>query len=183
MIELRGPRVTMRGFRPAEIDVALQKIAALLAYVEPEEQRRNRRARLERSGARSGWEVLLAIEVDGRLVGDAQGRCSDQAMPPGVWELGIELYEEADRGNGIGREAIALLSTHLFRSEGAHRVQATTDVDNPAMRRVLEVLGFTNEGTLRGFMPVPAGPPRDYLLYAITKDDWTKEHERWIPTS
>jgi RimJ/RimL family protein N-acetyltransferase len=36
---------------------------------------------------------------------------------------------------------------------------------------VFEVLGFTDEGTLRGFMPNGDGPPRDYEMYAITIDD------------
>lgn len=183
MIDLRGPTVAMRAFRPDEIDRALEQIAAGLPYVETLEQREHRRARLERSGAPAGWEVLLAIDVDGRVVGDAQGRSSDQAMPPGVWEIGIELYDETDRGRGIGREAVALLTSHLFEDEGAHRVQATTDRDNPAMRRVLEVTGFSNEGTLRGFMPVRGGPPRDYVIYAMTRDDWVRNRRTWTPTS
>jgi RimJ/RimL family protein N-acetyltransferase len=44
------------------------------------------------------------------------------------------------------------------------------------MRHVLEALGFTDEGTLRGFMPNGGGPPRDYEMYAVTKDDWTRKH-------
>ena len=92
-------------------------------------------------------------------------------MPPGVWELGIELWDGADRGRGIGRRTIALLSSHLFERERAIRVQATTDVDNAAMRRVLEHLGFAFEGVLRGFMPAGSGPPRDYAMYGLTKAD------------
>ena len=184
MIELRGPRVTMRAFRPEEIDPALRKIAESSAMVEGDPSKEtDRRSRLERSGTRAAWEVLLAIEVDDHLVGDAQARCSDQAMPPGVWEIGIELYEPEDRGRGIGREAVALLTSHLFSEQGAHRIQATTDLDNPGMRRVLEALGFANEGTLRSFMPAAEGPPRDYAIYAMTKDYWTREGARWIPTS
>jgi RimJ/RimL family protein N-acetyltransferase len=104
-------------------------------------------------------------------------------MPPGVWEIGIELWEESDRGRGIGREAVALLSSHLFEHEGGIRVQATTDVDNEAMRRSLEALGFWFEGVLRGFMPVPDGPPRDYAIYGLTREDWENKRERWIRTS
>jgi RimJ/RimL family protein N-acetyltransferase len=39
------------------------------------------------------------------------------------------------------------------------------------MRRVLEKLGFSLEGTLRGFMPGDAGRV-DYLLYSLTRPDW-----------
>lgn len=183
MIELRGSRAVLRGFRPDEVDDAMRKIAGGVAGDVDVEKQRAKRVRIERSGSRNEWEVLLAIEVDGRVVGDVQGRCSDQAMPPGVWELGIELYETEDRGRGIGREVVALFTSHLFADEDAHRVQATTDIGNAAMRRVLEVLGFTAEGVLRGFMPNPGGPPRDYEMYAMTRDDWEATRERWTRTS
>lgn len=77
---------------------------------------------------------------------------------------------------------MALLSTHLFESEDAIRVQATTDVDNRAMRAVLEGLGFGLEGVLRGFMPSVEGP-RDTALYGLTKDDWENVKDRWTRTS
>jgi [ribosomal protein S5]-alanine N-acetyltransferase len=114
---------------------------------------------------------MFAVETDGRLVGDIQARCSDQAMPPGVWEVGIDLWDEADRGLGLGSEAVTLLIRHLFEQESAHRVQATTDVDNAAMRRSLEKCGLAFEGVLRGFMPTADGGVRDYAMYAMTKND------------
>jgi RimJ/RimL family protein N-acetyltransferase len=172
MTAVRGPRVTLRAFRPEEIDDAMRRMGG---GIEPSSdgQAMRRRARLQGSGARNDWEVLFAVEAEGRLVGDTQGRCSDHAMPPGVWEIGIELWEPSDRGRGLGREAVALLSTHLFEHEAAIRVQATTDLVNAPMRRVLESLGFGFEGVLRGFMPTGDGTARDYAIYGITNDDWT----------
>ena len=148
-----------------------------------EAQRVRHRERLERSGSKVGWELLFAIEVDGRLVGDAQGRLSEDVMPPGVWEIGLELYEERDRGRGIGRETVALLASHLFDHEDAIRVQATTDLENASMRRVFEVLGFGFEGVLRGFMPQAEGSPRDVAMYGMTRTDWEASRLRWIRTS
>jgi RimJ/RimL family protein N-acetyltransferase len=170
--QLRGDNVLLRGFRADEVALALDRMQSIPAAELDEEAMRERRERLERSGERNGWEIMFAVEADGRLVGDVQGRCPRLAMPPGVWELGIELWDEADRGRGIGREAIVLLSSHLFDDEDAIRVQATTDVHNVAMRRVLEALGFRFEGILRGFMPDPAGSPRDYAMYGVTSSDW-----------
>jgi RimJ/RimL family protein N-acetyltransferase len=164
--------VLLRGFRADEVAVALDRMQTIPAVELDEEAARERRERLERSGARNGWEIMFAVEADGRLVGAVQGRCPRLALPPGVWELGIELWDEADRGRGIGRETIALLSSHLFDGEDAIRVQATTDVDNVAMRRVLEALGFRFEGILRGFMPDPPGPPHDYAMYGVTRSEW-----------
>jgi RimJ/RimL family protein N-acetyltransferase len=161
-----GDRVILRPFRQDEFDAALAR--------EPSEdsaRREVRRRRLALSGTRTAWELMFAVEANGGLVGDIQARSSDQAMPPGVWEVGIDLWDPSDRGRGIGSEAVTLLVSHLFAREGAHRVQATTDVDNAAMRRSLAKCGFRLEGVLRGFMPVADGPPRDYAMYAMTTDD------------
>lgn len=166
MTTLHGERITLRPFRPDEVDRALARQPS-----EDAERREVRRRRLALSGTRTAWEILFAIEAEGRLVGDIQARCSDQAMPPGVWEIGIDLWEPADRGRGLGTEAVRLLTAHVFAREGAHRVQATTDVANAAMRRSLEKCGFAYEGDLRGYMPVADGPPRDYAMYATTFDD------------
>jgi RimJ/RimL family protein N-acetyltransferase len=127
--------------------------------------------RIERSGEFDGTELLLGIQVDGRLAGEVQARQPRMGLPPGVFELGIDLFDEADRGRGLGRTALIQLLTRLFEREGAHRVQLTTDVDNAAMRTVAERLGFRSEGVMRSFMPSLNGP-RDYAMYAITKDDW-----------
>jgi RimJ/RimL family protein N-acetyltransferase len=181
--EIRGDRVLLRGFRPDEIDRALSRMAGSPAAVQADgDAVRRRRERLERSGARNDWEVLFAIEAEGRLVGDAQGRCSDNAMPPGVWEIGIEIWEESDRGRGLGREAVMLLAEHLFLEEDAIRVQATTDVDNAAMRRALEAVSFGFEGVLRGFMPTANGP-RDYAMYGLTRNEWETKKAGWTRTS
>jgi len=163
---IHGERVTLRPFRPDEVDRALSREPS-----EDPERREIRRRRIALSGTRTAWEIMFAVEADGRLVGDIQGRCSDQAMPPGVWEVGIDLWEPGDRGYGFGSEAVHLLTAHLFAREGAHRVQATTDVENSAMRRSLEKCGFAYEGVLKAYMPVADGPPRDYAMYARTLHD------------
>jgi RimJ/RimL family protein N-acetyltransferase len=139
------------------------------------------RDRIEASGRLAHGELLLGIVSEGRLAGEIQARQPEMGLPPGVFEIGIEVHDPADRGNGIGRRALALFLDHLFVEERAHRVQLTTDVENPAMRRVAERLGFRLEGTLRGFMPSSDGP-RDYLLYAMTKGDFEEARERWSST-
>lgn len=170
MTRIVGERVILRPFRHEEFDVALARGPS-----EDAERREMRRRRLALSGTRTAWELMFAVESGGRLIGDIQARCSDQAMPPGVWEVGIDLWGETDRGRGLGSEAVGLLVRHLFAHEGAHRVQATTDLDNMAMRRSLEKCGFSFEGVLRGFMPTATGGPRDYAMYAMTMTDRGEE--------
>ena len=175
MIELRGDRVLLRGFRRDEFDLALDRMQSVPASELDAEERAERRERIERSGDRAGWEILLAMEADGRLVGDVQARSPRFAMPRGVWELGIEVWEEVDRGRGVGTQTVGLLSAYLFEHEDAVRVQATTDMDNAAMRGALERVGFAFEGVLRGFMPYPDGPPHDYAMYGLTRAAWTDD--------
>ncbi|MGH2596031.1 MAG: GNAT family N-acetyltransferase [Actinomycetota bacterium] len=141
-------------------------------------ERAELRERIERSGEFDGTELLLGIQIDGRLAGEVQARQPRMGLPPGVFELGIDLWDPADRGRGIGATALTLLLTRLFDQEGAHRVQITTDVDNVAMRRVSERTGLVFEGVMRSFMPSIDGP-RDYALYAITSDGYEEVKTRW----
>jgi RimJ/RimL family protein N-acetyltransferase len=137
-------------------------------HVGPRDRRRLR-TRIARSGRFTNGRLDLGIEVDGRLVGQIEARRAPGFVPPGVFELGLGLFGP-ERGRGYGSEAIALLTEHLFEAEDAARVQAGTLVDNAAMRRVFEKLGFTEEGVMRDFLPSGDGRG-DCVLYAITRRD------------
>ena len=126
--------------------------------------------------------LLFAVEADGVLVGDIQARRSQGVLPAGVVEIGIGLYAATDRGRGIGRDAVAQLTARLFDAGEAHRVQLSTDVDNAAMRRVAERLGFAFEGVLRGFMSSADGP-RDYAMYGMTQTEFEDVRSTWTSTS
>jgi RimJ/RimL family protein N-acetyltransferase len=172
-VVLRGERVTLRPLREDEFAAvrAGQKGSAYGGRPPDAASDRSLRGRIERSGELvDGW-LDLGIEVDGCLVGDIGARCPYGGFPPGVFELGISVFTEGERGKGIGREAVALLTNHLFDGLGAGRVQATTGVGNNAMRAVLRRLGFAEEGTLRAFMPGDGGR-EDYVMYAVTRADW-----------
>ena len=163
-MELRGERVRLRPFRPDELDVVLEERQGLFPHMLDRERTRRR---LARSGRLAYGRLDLAIEAAGQVVGEVDARQPKGAMPPGVFEIGIGLWPEA-QGKGYGTEAVRLLTEHLLAQRGAARVQASTDVDNAPMRRVLEKLGFVYEGTMRSFMPDGEGR-RDYALYALTR--------------
>jgi RimJ/RimL family protein N-acetyltransferase len=139
------------------------------------------RERVEGSGRFVHSLLELAIEAEGEFVGSIQARNPAPCFPPGVFMVGIAISPES-RGRGFGREAVALLVTHLFRQEGAQRVEMPTDVENVPMRTVAERLGFVMEGVLRSLMPMGESR-RDYCMYAMTRDDWEKNRERWIHRS
>jgi len=162
---LHGSRVTLRAIRTQEFD-RVYEARGLSATWHSTVDADTLRKRMAHSGEWFEGRLELAIESDGRLVGTIQARATAGFSPPGVCELGIELFNEA-RGKGVGTEAVQLITEWLLANDYP-RVQATTDVRNAPMRRVLEKLGFEEEGVLRAFMP--DGDDRaDYVLYAITR--------------
>jgi len=85
-----------------------------------------------------------------------------------VWYL---LGNPATRGRGYGKEAVSLLVGHLFRTRSVERVGATCDVDNVASYRLVEGLGFRQEGTLRSAL-FHHGRWHDVRIYGITRPEW-----------
>ena len=178
--------VVLRSFRADEVDELWARRQREIAGGSPwgPSSREQVAERVAHSGTWTDTAagLLFAVEVDGALVGDIQARRSQTVYPPGVIEIGIDLFETAARGRGIGRRAVAQLTSRLFESGDAHRVQLSTDVDNTAMRRVAELLGFGFEGVLRGFMP-SAEAPRDYAMYGMTRTDFEDAKVTWTSTS
>lgn len=63
-------------------------------------------------------------------------------------ELGYWITPD-EQGNGYATEAAELCLTYAFDELGLHKVWARTVTDNDASRRVLEKLGFQQEGVFR----------------------------------
>jgi RimJ/RimL family protein N-acetyltransferase len=169
VINLRGERVLLRPLRDEELETVWQARLSdeSAPWMSTPQAYERLRERVANSGHFvDGW-LDLGIESEGRLVGEIDARRPPRTMPEGVFELGISLFDAGDRGRGLGTEAIRLLTRHLFEREGARRVQASTWIENHAMRRVFEKLGFVEEGVLRSYMPSERGRD-DYVLYAIT---------------
>ena len=157
--------VRLRPLTTADVD-ALVEASEGRAFGPSSDERRarlhkqlERRLTLEHDGFLS-----LGVEADGQLVGDIQARSPKNAFPPGVCEIGITLFAAA-RGKGIGSDAIAQFTELLFE-KGLKRVQASPALDNVAMRRVLERVGYEYEGVLRSFAPDADGTREDYAIYA-----------------
>ena len=172
MIDVTGALVRLRPLLEDELDRLVEARADdQFQHLAPGKSPREiLRTRIERSGRFVKDRLDLAIEAGGRLVGEIEAR-HPQPSPPGVFELGIMLFG-GERGRGFGLDAVTVLTGVLFESQNAARVQASTAVENAAMRRVLEKAGFQFEGVMRGFMPTAAGDYEDYALYALTRADW-----------
>jgi RimJ/RimL family protein N-acetyltransferase len=64
-------------------------------------------------------------------------------------EVRILFGDEASRGRGYGREAIALLADLAFDTMNIHRLYAYVFSFNPRAKRAFETAGFRSEGILR----------------------------------
>jgi RimJ/RimL family protein N-acetyltransferase len=173
VVDVTGTQVRLRSLTLDDIDALLAARDADPDTFGPggEEARERLRKQVERNPTLAdGGFLELVVERDGEVVGDIQARAPKNAFPPGVCEIGITLFASA-RGQGSGREAVELFTGHLC-AEGVERIQASTAIDNVAMRRVLERLGYTFEGVLRDFSPTDDGSREDYAMYAMTRREW-----------
>ena len=73
-------------------------------------------------------------------------------------------------GGGVITAAVALAVDHCFDTVGLHRVEATVRPENAASIRVLEKLGFRQEGLFRRYLDID-GAWRDHYCYALTGDE------------
>ena len=178
MTVLGGTRVRLRAFHAEEFELLWKAVWGAdptVAVGNPDAD--GLRARMASSGQMTDRELLMAVDVEGTLRGSIQAY--RDGVPPGVFELGIDLFQAADRNKGYGTEAVRLLTAHLFDAEGARRIEAGTAFDNAPMRAVLARLGFQQEGVRRRFYPSEDGAGVDCVVYGMTKDDFEDVRNRW----
>ncbi|HEX9032070.1 MAG TPA: GNAT family N-acetyltransferase [Streptosporangiaceae bacterium] len=171
-VRIAGHRLLLRALRPEEIDDEWQAMvdADPMAIAQlPDEA--SFRARLARSGyLENGW-IDLAIDVGGTSIGRIQTFVpSGRSLPPGTFELGIGLRESV-RGQGYGREALALFTDWLFERAAAEVVEAPTDPQNVAMRTVFDRVGWELAGPHQEL-------GREWVLYRITRSQWQERQSR-----
>jgi RimJ/RimL family protein N-acetyltransferase len=165
-VTIQGPRLLLRALRADEIEAEWQAMlnADPMAIATPPDEV-SVKARLRRSGLmHNGW-LDLAIDLRGESIGRIQTFVPPgRSLPPGVFEVGIGLREDA-RGGGYGREALRLFTDWLFEHAAAERVEAPTDPANAAMRAVFGHAGWEQVSTYTEF-------GREWVMYAITRAQW-----------
>jgi RimJ/RimL family protein N-acetyltransferase len=79
---------------------------------------------------------------------------------------------EAQRGRGVGRQAVGWLTGHLFTTyPELHRIEATTRGDNAAMQAVFAQCGYRLEGRFVEAWKNADGSRHDALVYAILRHE------------
>ncbi|MGY1751817.1 GNAT family N-acetyltransferase [Blastococcus sp. SYSU D01042] len=132
----------------------------------PAAYRAMRRALARR--ARTGVTVPFGIRVEGRLVGQVTVDNVVRGALRSGW-LGYWIDREV-AGRGLASLAVALVCDHAFGPMGLHRLQADIRPENTPSRRLVQGLGFRQEGELRRYLDID-GAWRDHLAYALLADD------------
>jgi len=120
--------------------------------------------------------AAIVEAATGRLLGTTQFYRSAPCIHG--FELGYILHSPADRGRGVGAEAVGLMSDHLFEAfPKVWRLQLIIETWNVASWKLAERCAFVREGLLRsaGF---GAGDPADCFIYARTRKDWAEGRDR-----
>src|SRR2546426_12787612 len=110
MVRIQSDGVLLRPFRAEEFDQAWAAMRRLDRRSQPFRPVKARfRRRFAASGRIDRGFLDLAVETDGRLIGEVQARRHPaQTLPPGGFEIGIVLYDAADRSRGHGAAATLL---------------------------------------------------------------------------
>lgn len=125
-------------------------------------------ARTMRREARRGVTLPWVITYDGTFAGQLTvGNIiwgSARTAQVGYW------IDEDYAGLGITPTVLAMAIDHCFFEVGLHRIEATIRPENVASRRVVEKLGFREEGIRRRCLHVDGGW-RDHICYAVTTEE------------
>ena len=126
-------------------------------------------------------EAMVAREIEGYAAGTScrwavadekdrlAGTCgfSNWSLAHSHAELVYDLAP-AFWGRGLMREAVSRVLAWALDEAGFNRVHAFVMTTNVRSIRLLEAVGLTREGTLRGYR-VARGVPRDFHVYAVLR--------------
>lgn len=138
-----------------------------------------------RSEAQAGRMLPFVVTYSGRLAGQLTvagitwgSMCSGHI---GYW------IDRSVAGRGVMPTAVALAVDHCFGALGLHRIEICIRPENGPSRRVVEKLGFREEGVRPRFLHID-GAWRDHLVFALTAEEvpqglLARWHERSANTS
>lgn len=118
--------------------------------------------------ARGGTALPFAVDYRGELAGQLTvsgiGYGSLRSAAIGYW------VSRGVAGRGVIPTAVALAVDHCFGALRLHRVEINIRTENGPSLRVVEKLGFRDEGVRERYLHI-AGEWRDHRTFALTTDD------------
>jgi RimJ/RimL family protein N-acetyltransferase len=125
------------------------------------------------TGPYEGTTLVCAISAEGETVGIVGTYIGDErARVAGLYYLVLPEYQ----GNGYATEAARLLTEFAFVDLNAQKIAATVIASNAASERVLEKLGFQQEGRRRNQM-YKDGKYRDVTEWGLLESEFDDERD------
>jgi len=136
----------------------------------PDEERLAKRPQMLAEAAREGEfvELVIADCDDDRMLGVVTLHSfgwRHQRTEVGFWLL------PAERGAGVGTEAVTLCVDWAFKGLGMHRVEMTTLPTLAPVLAIAKRLGFRQEGVMRE-RDLERGERLDVVMLAVLRDEW-----------
>ncbi|ANC32670.1 Spermidine N(1)-acetyltransferase [Isoptericola dokdonensis DS-3] len=124
--------------------------------------------RLLSAQARAGAALPFVVELDGELV----GQLTVANVQLGSLRSGSIGYWVGRQyaGRGITPTAVAMATDYCFAIVGLHRVEINIRPENAASLRVVEKLGFRDEGVRERYLHIQ-GDWRDHRTFALTAEE------------
>jgi len=137
------------------------------SYFTTEQQRR-----ILRRTRRDGVNRLLFL-FDRDDPGEIIGSVTFSNIVRGAFQscyLGYRL-DETRVGTGLMREALIAAIRYMFQMEGLHRIEANVMPHNDRSVRLLQRLGFRNEGRAQRYLNIQ-GRWEDHDHYVMLAEEW-----------
>ena len=120
------------------------------------------------------WDVrpIFAIVLDGNVIGGINLGIDKQSQTA---DLGYSIARER-WGNGFATEAARAVVAWGFEACDLEKISSQANIDNERSWRVMERLGMTREGVLRGELPdgQDRGQRQDMACYGVLREQWTQ---------
>ena len=124
-------------------------------------------------GTGFGFGIFVNTEFAGEINLNSIQRGPFQNAYVGYW------IDEKQAGNGYMSEAVVLVCRFAFEELHLHRVQIAIIPRNKNSRRVMEKLGFREEGVALRYLEIN-GAWEDHVRYAITAEEWQDRGEELL---
>lgn len=169
--ELHGSRIVLRPYDSAQIHD--RYLAWLNDPVVNEHSQRGEGPRIDGPNAKRYLDALRADEVVLGIHHRQYGHVGNIKYGPIDWanrraDISIVIGEPSVWGQGIGAEAVYLVTKYLLDERGLNRVDAGSR--NPAFIRLVQKLGWTIEGVQRQRIRTPGGFHDQTLLAQLASD-------------
>ena len=187
-IRLYGKRVMLRPLAPADWPQwaeVRQRNEQWLTPWEPMrpanllDPTRDREAFMSRCGARDRDRQMGVAYGFGLFVDDQfAGEVNLNSVARGALQSGTIGYwiDRARAGHRYVAEAVVAVVRFSFEQLHLHRIEVCIVPRNRNSRRVMEVLGFREEGVALRFLEIN-GTWEDHVRYAITAEEWSDRRE------